>query len=179
MRVRRGMVGRENSASTAWRTITGGGCRINEKTSKIGSMIKIIAGGKKHASWLKEACDEYEKRLRKPWTIEWQFIDEEKLTERVARFNKDDFVVLLDENGEMMSSPRLSQSLTVQLENGRDVIIVIGGAFGHFAPEVKARANLIWSLSKLVFPHQICRLIVTEQIYRAQAIYLGHAYHHE
>ena len=157
----------------------GWGCRINEKTSKIGSMIKIIAGGKKHASWLKEACDEYEKRLRKPWTIEWQFIDEEKLTERVARFNKDDFVVLLDENGEMMSSPRLSQSLKVQLENGRDVIIVIGGAFGHFAPEVKARANLIWSLSKLVFPHQICRLIVTEQIYRAQEIYLGHAYHHE
>ena len=104
---------------------------------------------------------------------------EEKLTERVARFNKDDFVVLLDENGEMMSSPRLSQSLKVQLENGRDVIIVIGGAFGHFAPEVKARANLIWSLSKLVFPHQICRLIVTEQIYRAQEIYLGHAYHHE
>ena len=67
VRVRRGMVGRENSASTAWRTITGGGCRINEKTSKIGSMIKIIAGGKKHASWLKEACDEYEKRLRKPF----------------------------------------------------------------------------------------------------------------
>ena len=93
--------------------------------------------------------------------------------------NKDDFVVLLDENGEIMSSPRLSQSLKAQLENGRDVIIVIGGAFGHFAPEVKARANLIWSLSKLVFPHQICRLIVTEQIYRAQEIYLGHAYHHE
>ena len=52
------------------------------------------------------------------------------------------------------------------------------GAFGHFSPDILARANVIWSLSKLVFPHQICRLIVTEQIYRAQEIYLGHAYHH-
>lgn len=141
-------------------------------------MIRIIAGGKKHASWLKEACDEYEKRLRKPWVIEWQFIDEDKLDERVARLKPDDFMVLLDENGKIMTSPELSQALAGPLENGRDVVILIGGAFGHFSPDILARANAIWSLSKLVFPHQICRLIVTEQIYRAQEIYLGHAYHH-
>ena len=141
-------------------------------------MIRIIAGGKKHASWLKEACDEYEKRLRKPWVIEWQFVDEDKLAERIARLKPDDFMVLLDENGEILSSPKLSQTLKAPLENGRDVVIVIGGAFGHFGPEIMTRANAIWSLSKLVFPHQICRLIVTEQIYRAQEIYLGHAYHH-
>lgn len=141
-------------------------------------MIKIIAGGKKHASWLKEACDEYEKRLRKPWAIEWQFVDEDRLAERVAKLKPDDFMVLLDENGKILNSPELSQSLKVPLENGRDVVIVIGGAFGHFGPEITTRANMVWSLSKLVFPHQICRLIVTEQIYRAQEIYLGHAYHH-
>ena len=141
-------------------------------------MIRIIAGGKKHASWLKEACDEYEKRLRKPWAIEWQFVDEDKLDERVARLKPDDFMVLLDENGRIMTSPELSQALAGSLENGRDVVILIGGAFGHFSPDILARANVIWSLSKLVFPHQICRLIVAEQIYRAQEIYLGHAYHH-
>ena len=42
-------------------------------------MIRVIAGGKKHASWLAEACVEYEKRLRKPFVVEWQFVDEEKL----------------------------------------------------------------------------------------------------
>ena len=143
------------------------------------SVIRVIAGGKKHASWLAEACAEYEKRLRKPWAIEWQFVDEEKLDERVARLKPDDFMVLLDENGQILSSPDLCQKLKAPLETGRDVVIVIGGAFGHFSPDILSRANLIWSLSKLVFPHQICRLIVTEQIYRAQEIYLGHAYHHE
>ena len=142
-------------------------------------MIRIIAGGKKHASWLAEACAEYEKRLRKPWVIEWQFIDEDKLDERVARLKLDDFMILLDENGQILSSPELCQKMKMPLETGRDVVVVIGGAFGHFSPDILGRANVIWSLSKLVFPHQICRLIVTEQIYRAQEIYLGHVYHHE
>lgn len=141
-------------------------------------MIKIIAGGKKHAGWLKEACDEYEKRLRKPWALEWLFVDEDKLDERVARLKPEDFVVLLDENGKILSSPELCQTLRKPLENGREVVIIIGGAFGHFSPDILARADVIWSLSKLVFPHQICRLIATEQIYRAQEIYLEHAYHH-
>lgn len=141
-------------------------------------MIRIIAGGKKHASWLAEACSEYEKRLRKPFNIEWQFVDEDKLAERVARLKSDDFMVLLDENGKILSSPELSDTLRVPLENGRDVVLVIGGAFGHFSPEILGRANVTWSLSKLVFPHQICRLIVSEQIYRAQEIALGHPYHH-
>lgn len=141
-------------------------------------MIRIIAGGKKHVSWLAEACSEYEKRLRKPFVIEWQFVDEDKLDERVARLKPDDFMILLDENGKMLSSPELSTTLKQPLETGRDVAIVIGGAFGHFSPEIMTRANVVWSLSKLVFPHQICRLIVTEQIYRAQEIYLEHAYHH-
>ena len=141
-------------------------------------MIRIIAGGKKHASWLAEACAEYEKRLRKPWALEWQFVDEDKLDERVARLKPDDFMILLDENGKIMTSPELCDTLKAPLETGRDVVIVIGGAFGHFSPDIMTRANVIWSLSKLVFPHQICRLIVTEQLYRAQEIYLGHSYHH-
>lgn len=141
-------------------------------------MIRIIAGGKKHASWLAEACQEYEKRLRKPFNVEWQFVDEEKLPERVSRLKPDDFMILLDENGKIMSSPELSRAVLDPLENGRDVVLVIGGAFGHFSDEITGRANLIWSLSKLVFPHQICRLIVSEQIYRAQEIALGHPYHH-
>jgi 23S rRNA (pseudouridine1915-N3)-methyltransferase len=141
-------------------------------------MIRIIAGGKKHASWLAEAAGEYEKRLRKPFNLEWQFVDEDKLPERVARLKPDDFMILLDENGKILSSPELSDILRRPLESGHDVVLVIGGAFGHFPDEMVTRANCVWSLSKLVFPHQICRLIVSEQIYRAQEIALGHPYHH-
>ncbi len=141
-------------------------------------MIRVIAGGKKHASWLAEACAEYEKRLRKPFVMEWQFVDEEKIPERIAKLKTDDYMILLDENGKILSSPELASTLRTPLETGHDVVLVIGGAFGHFPDEVKARANMIWSLSKLVFPHQICRLIVAEQIYRAQEITLEHSYHH-
>lgn len=142
------------------------------------SMIKIIAGGKKNAGWVQEACAEYEKRLRKPFNVEWIFVDESKLNEKVAKLPADDFVILLDERGKILTSPELSNSISGPLENGRDVVLVIGGAFGHFSADLTNRANLIWSLSKLVLPHQHCRMIVAEQLYRAQEIYLGHPYHH-
>jgi 23S rRNA (pseudouridine1915-N3)-methyltransferase len=141
-------------------------------------VIRILAGGKKHPSWLTAVCEEYEKRLRKPWNIEWQFVEEEKLPERVARIDRYAFVIILDEHGTIFSSPELSNTLKTPLETGREVVLVIGGAFGHFPPEMMARANVVWSLSNLVFPHQVCRLIVAEQIYRSQEIYLGHSYHH-
>ena len=99
-------------------------------------MIRILAGGKKHPSWLVAVLEEYEKRLRKPWTVEWQFVDEEKLPERVAKLSRDDFVVLLDEHGKILSSPELSNTLKTPLETGRDVVLVIGGAYGHFPSPV-------------------------------------------
>ena len=137
-------------------------------------MIRIIAGGKKSNGWLVEACGEYEKRLKKPFVASWDFVDEEKLSERVLRLPRDAFVVLLDERGEILSSPELSNRILKPLETGREVVFVLG----HFPAEMVERANLVWSLSKLVFPHQICRLILAEQIYRAQEIALGHPYHH-
>ena len=141
-------------------------------------MIKVIAGGRRHLSWVAEACAEYEKRLHKPFDLEWQFIDEEKLAERVLRLPAEAFVILLDERGKMLSSPEFSAAIAGPLTTGREVAIVLGGAFGHFDAALTKRANLIWSLSKLVFPHQICRAIVAEQVYRAQEIYLDHPYHH-
>lgn len=145
---------------------------------KLCNMIRIIAGGKKSNGWLVEACGEYEKRLKKPFVVSWDFVDEEKLADRVMRLPRYAFVVLLDEHGEILSSPELSKRILKPLETGREVVFVLGGAFGHFPAEMVERANLVWSLSKLVFPHQICRLILAEQIYRAQEIALGHPYHH-
>lgn len=141
-------------------------------------MIKILAGGKKSTQWLAAAINEYEKRLRSPFRCEWIFCDSSKLVNKIQQLPKTDFVILLDEAGIIMTSETLAQSLYSPISQGQNLIIVIGDAFGHFSPEVKQRANLIWSLSKLVFPHQICRLLVIEQIYRAQEIINHHPYHH-
>ena len=62
--------------------------------------------------------------------------------------------------------------------NSKNVVILIGGAYG-FSPEVREKANFVWSFSKLVFPHALARVIVAEQTYRAQEIFNGGKYHHE
>lgn len=148
--------------------------------------IKIIAIGKKHEKWVKDGIDRYETRLRKPWDITWQYLPHSSLAEEVARaeesrrilekVDRDDYLVLLDERGKMLSSPALARLLEAQL-GFKKVVLVIGGAYG-VDDSVRARANTVWSLSELVFPHQLVRLIITEQIYRAGEIAAGRPYHH-
>lgn len=151
-------------------------------------MIRIIAIGRKHESWVSEGVDRYEKRLSKPWNCEWIFLPHSSLeaaharqdeSERIlARLKDDDFVVLLDERGRLLDSPALSQALQSQLDKSRPIICIIGGAYG-VNEALTARADLVWSLSPLVFPHQLVRLILTEQLYRAQEIAAHRPYHHE
>ena len=143
-------------------------------------MIKIIAGGKKNAGWALEACAEYEKRLRKPYEITWQFMEEEKLAKYLSDwpFSGRDYVICCDERGENISSPEYSRVLETAFVTGKNVVILIGGAYG-FDENVRKNSNFIWSFSKLVFPHAIARLVVTEQIYRAAQIAAGTPYHHE
>ena len=68
----------------------------------------------------------YEKRLRKPFNIEWQFIDEEKLDDKVLKLPRDVFVILLDERGKILDSPALAETLREPLETGREVVLVLG-----------------------------------------------------
>lgn len=148
--------------------------------------IKIIAIGKKHEKWVKEGIDRYETRLRKPWDITWNFLSHSSLAEEQARAEEskriltkvspDDYLILLDERGKNFSSPELSQLLNQNLGR-KAVTLVIGGAYG-VDDSVRQRANTVWSLSKLVFPHQLVRLILTEQIYRAGEIANNRPYHH-
>lgn len=143
-------------------------------------MIRIIAGGKKHLSWCQDASLEYEKRLRKPFEIRWEFYEEDKLARKLVDwpFDKSSYVICCDERGDNISSDEFSQRLSQAFVDGRDVVILIGGAYG-FDEEVRKRSDFVWSFSRLVFPHMIARLIVAEQIYRAQEIYHGRPYHHE
>ena len=144
------------------------------------SMIRIICGGKKHLEWCAEACAEYEKRLRKPFEISWEFIDEEKLLKKLSDwpFTGREYVICCDERGENISSDEFSKRLDKAFFNGREVVILIGGAYG-FNDFVREKADFVWSFSKLVFPHMLARLMVCEQIYRAQDIKNGGHYHHE
>ena len=143
-------------------------------------MIHIIAGGRKHLDWVNIAVSEYQKRLKKPFNIEWELIEEEKLNQYLAKwpFSGQQYVILLDERGRNLSSPELSGILSQQFVNSREVVIIIGGAFG-VSEEIRQKTNLVWSLSRLVFPHQLVRAILTEQIYRAQEIWNGGKYHHK
>lgn len=151
-------------------------------------MIRIIAIGKKHESWVSEGVERYQKRLQKPWNSEWVTLPHSSLeaerarqdeSERIsARLRDDEFVILLDERGKLLDSPALSGALQAQLDISRTVVCLIGGAYG-VSDALMARADLVWSLSPLVFPHQLVRLILAEQLYRAQEIAAHRPYHHE
>lgn len=143
-------------------------------------MIKIIAGGRKHEDWVRMAVSEYEKRLKKPFDIKWELMEEEKLNRYLSdwNFTGNDYVILLDERGDNISSPELSRKLETAFNSSKNVIMIIGGAFG-VSEEVRRRSNFVWSFSKLVFPHQLMRIMLAEQIYRAQEIAHGGKYHHE
>lgn len=143
-------------------------------------MIKIIAGGKKNAGWVAEACAEYEKRLRKPYEIAWNYMPEEKLDKYLAEwpFGGREYVICCDERGKNISSPEFSVVLEKEFTMGREIVMLIGGAYG-FTPEVRERADLVWSFSRLVFPHGIARVVAVEQIYRALQIAQNRPYHHE
>ena len=76
-------------------------------------MIKILAGGRKHEDWVRMAVSEYEKRLKKPFDIKWELMEEEKLNRYLSdwNFTGNDYVILLDERGDNISSPELSRKL--------------------------------------------------------------------
>ena len=89
-----------------------------------------------------------------------------------------DTLVLLDEHGKEFRSIELASWLEKKKSTSRKLVLLIGGPYG-FSPEVYARGNEKLSLSKLTFSHQMIRLIITEQLYRACTIIKGEPYHHE
>lgn len=151
-------------------------------------MIRIIAIGKKHEAWVEAGIERYQKRLKKPFNVEWVLLPHSAKSGQEARQNESeailarlsasDYVVLLDETGKLYDSPALSQLLSAAFTRDAHITMIIGGAYG-VNQAVQARANAIWSLSLLVFPHQLVRLLLTEQLYRAQEIAAGNPYHHE
>jgi 23S rRNA (pseudouridine1915-N3)-methyltransferase len=96
----------------------------------------------------------------------------------LQQLQKDDYLVLLDERGKQLSSPELAGFIQQRAnESHKRLVFLIGGAFGVDEAIVK-RADYTWSLSKLVFPHMLVRLILAEQLYRACTILRNEKYHH-
>jgi 23S rRNA (pseudouridine1915-N3)-methyltransferase len=151
-------------------------------------MIRILAVGKKHEAWVAEGIARYEQRLRKPFEVEWGYIphssrdgEAAKMEDSraiLARISTEEYVILLDERGTELTSLQMSAKLAFCLEQRGRLTFIIGGAYGVDAA-LRNRADAIWSLSKLVFPHQLVRLILAEQLYRGQEIWAGRGYHHE
>ncbi len=153
--------------------------------------ISLIQTGKTRSEYLKEGIKEYQKRLKKYLNIEEFTIPDLKNTKNLPveiiktregnmilkNCKTTDFVILLDENGKSMSSVEWADFLKRKMDIGKDVVMITGGAFG-FSKEVYARADGIISLSKMTFSHQLIRLILAEQLYRAMTIIKGDPYHH-
>ena len=111
-------------------------------------------------------------------SLEGQQARNEESQRILSKLRPTDTVILLDEMGTQFDSTALARTLDQLFTNGKSVVFVIGGAYG-VSDELRSRADTVWSLSPLVFPHQLVRLILIEQLYRAQSIANGGRYHHE
>jgi 23S rRNA (pseudouridine1915-N3)-methyltransferase len=154
--------------------------------------IQLWTIGKNHDSYIREGVEEFTKRIQRYHTLEWSIIPVPKNAGMLSEVDlklqegklvldwlkKDDYLVALDEYGKEMTSEQLSQFLQSRAnESVKQLVFLIGGAYGLDEAVLK-RANYKWSLSKLTFPHQLVRLILAEQLYRACSIGNNEKYHH-
>ncbi len=152
----------------------------------------FLSVGKPHEAYVQPGIEDFTHRITKYFSVAWQLIPAPKnaasLQELALKkaeaaailqlLQADDFLVLLDERGTSFNSPGIAKMLQQHAnESTKRLVFLIGGAFG-VDESISKRANLIWSLSKLVFPHMLVRLILAEQIYRACSILRNEKYHH-
>ncbi len=145
--------------------------------------ILIISVGKKHDVLLADAIAHYEGRLKHYCKLSWLLIPSSSAIEETAailhKLNNDDVVILLDETGKSIANQQLADMIdSAQNQSVKRLVFIIGGAYG-VTEELKERANQVISLSSLIFPHQLVRLILLEQLYRSYSILAGSSYHHE
>jgi 23S rRNA (pseudouridine1915-N3)-methyltransferase len=152
--------------------------------------IKLIVIGPTKEEFYKRSEQEYLKRLTKYCRLNYIELPASKKSEIsseclameavhiLKHISDTDFVLLLDERGSEYSSRTFAEQLNDKLVNEANITFVIGGAFG-FADNVRSRANAVWSLSQLTFPHHLVRTIFLEQLYRAFTILNGERYHND
>ena len=156
--------------------------------------IKIVTVGKLKEKYLKDGIAEYSKRISRFAAVEMIELTDEKTPDRASdsenekilnlegnriltKIGDREFVVVLAIEGKTLSSEEFSKQLEQASINGYSTLtFVIGGSLG-LSPQVKNRANLSLSFGRLTLPHQLMRLVLVEQIYRAFTIQQGSPYH--
>jgi 23S rRNA (pseudouridine1915-N3)-methyltransferase len=137
--------------------------------------IRIYSIGKNKESWLVEALQEYEKRLSGSIHISWIIAKNDEDLE--TRLQEEKVLIGLDPKGRTDTSEDFSKFLFKEMDScGGKIALVIGGSDG-LTPWMKQKAKWLISFSKLTFTHQITRLILLEQIYRALQIHKNTPYH--
>ena len=154
--------------------------------------ITLLTVGKTDIKWVSEGLEVYSSRLRHYIPFDIKEIPELKNVSALSRdqiktqegklilksVKDSDLLILLDERGREFRSVEFADFLQKKFSQGRDIVFVIGGAYG-FSPEVYDRAESMISLSKMTFSHQMVRTVFAEQLYRALTIMKGESYHHE
>ena len=159
----------------------------------------VVSASGKLPVWVKEGCDNYEKRLPGDYAIQWidlplssrskkrssantKKVETERLVNAIPRKS---FVIALDERGEALTTRDLSGRIALNLQRHSRLCFVIGGPDGLDFDVKKASAgnagwaDFVWSLSPLTFPHTVVRLLLPEQLYRAWSVNAGHPYHRD
>ena len=148
--------------------------------------------GKNHEPYIRQGVEDFTERIKRYYPISWNIIPvpknagmlseaDLKRSEAAVILNwleREDYLVVLDEKGKLLSSVQLADFLQLRgNESVKNIVFLIGGAYG-IDEQVFKRAQMKWSLSALTFPHQLVRLILAEQVYRACTILRNEKYHH-
>ena len=148
--------------------------------------------GKANESYVNEGVEMFTKRITNYFPVQWQIIPMPKNAGMMGEadlkikegeiildlLKKEDYLVVLEERGKQLNSEGLAAFIQQRAnESEKNLVFLIGGAFG-LSEAVLKRADYKWSLSPLVFPHQLVRLILAEQVYRACSILRNEKYHH-
>lgn len=150
-------------------------------------MIKIICIGKIKEQYLRDAIEEYEKRINKYTQLKFIELSDEGLEDEVIVKRKEkekilkvinpkDFIITLEIEGQQLTSNEFANKLESININNPNITFIIGGSYG-LDNEIKKLSNYKLSFSKMTFPHQLFRLILLEQIYRSYKIRNNEKYH--
>ena len=154
--------------------------------------VRVIAVGTRMPAWVRSACQDYLARLGAHLNVSVLEIEPGARTaggtpakaiateakRLLAALRPGEHVVALDERGTQFTTRELAAWLGARKQSGEDLALLIGGPDG-LAPEVLARSQARWSLSKLTLPHALVRVVLAEQLYRAQSILINHPYHRD
>jgi len=155
--------------------------------------ISFWSIGKNHEPYIKTGVQDFTDRISKYFKIEWNIIPVPKNAGMLSEMDlkkkegeiisewvkKDDYLIVLDERGKQFSSEELAVFIQKRANSSvKNLVFLIGGIYGLDESIIK-KADHVWSLSQLTFPHQLVRLILGEQVYRACTILKNEKYHHK